>query len=247
MSYIASHLAHYNTVLTKFVAGDHVASLGDTGWADGIHLHLQDVPGARTISDFYRSNCKGRVVRPNIEAMLDMSVYGITLEFMALYGDTYYPGHEHFGIDATHTQNERLGIEQPLIFKVPIEIIERGKDDAFGNYIIFEVLWGQVNQPTPPPIPQAPQGQLYVNLQPQAGLVSIFKNCDKASGLLSEKVGALNPEKFGGLTYTALEINDAGTGHRNVVIETESFGSVWLQMDYDYRDLLNTQSYTLIK
>jgi hypothetical protein len=84
-------------------------------------------------------------------------------------------------------------------------------------------------------------------LQPQAGLVSIFKNCDKASGLLREKVGALNPEKFGGLTYTALEINDAGTGHRNVVIETESFGSVWVQMDYDYRDLLNTQSYTLIK
>jgi hypothetical protein len=96
------------------------------------------------------------------------------------------------------------------------------------------------------PAPQ-PTGQLYVNLQPEAGLVTVYKDCDKASGRLSREVGKLNPAQFGGLTYTALEINDAGTGHRNVVIDTSAFGGVWVQMDYDYRDLLPTQSYPLVK
>jgi hypothetical protein len=100
-----------------------------------------------------------------------------------------------------------------------------------------------VEQPKPP----TPSGQLYVNLQPEAGLVTVFKDCDKASGRLSKEVGKLNPAQFGGLTYTALEINDAGTGHRNVVIDTDAFGGVWVQMDYDYRDLTTTQSYPLVK
>ena len=150
MGYIASHLWHYNTQQKKFNAGDHVASLGDTGWADGIHLHLQDVPGATTITDFYRENCTGKVIRPNIEAMLDMNVYGITLDFMELWGNVYTKEKPHFGVDATHTECERLGLEQKLVFKVPIEIIETGFDKAFGNYIIFEVLWGQ-GTPTPEP------------------------------------------------------------------------------------------------
>jgi hypothetical protein len=138
MAYIISHLADYNSERNDFVKGDWVATLGNTGESFGIHGHLQDVPGATTISDFYRSNCTGKVIEPNINAILDMNNYTITLGYYNTSEEPYSPSRPHFGIDFITKSGDNK-----LIMNVPIQVIEKGFDSSFGNYIIFEVLWGQ--------------------------------------------------------------------------------------------------------
>jgi hypothetical protein len=138
MAYIISHLANYNVDKNDFVKGDWVATLGNTGESFGIHGHLQDVPGAKTITDFYRSNCTGKVIEPNINAILDMNNYTITLGYYNTSEEPYSPSRPHFGIDFITKSGDNK-----LIMNVPIQVIEKGFDSSFGNYIIFEVLWGQ--------------------------------------------------------------------------------------------------------
>jgi hypothetical protein len=230
--YILMHLSDYNRELSNFKSGDWVATSGDTGKGSGPHLHVGCVEKGflATLVDFFRGS--GLHVDPTENFGFDTTGQWVTLPWLAVDNEWYFPENPHLGVDWSFRFNK-------LISNKPITIHERGNHGDFGNYIIYSINESQ-------PAPQ-PSGQLYVNLQPEAGLVTVFKDCDKASGRLSKEVGKLNPAQFGGLTYTALEINDAGTGHRNVVIDTDSFGGVWVQMDYDYRDLTPTQSYPLVK
>jgi hypothetical protein len=150
MAYIISHLADYNSERNDFVKGDWVATLGNTGESFGIHGHLQDVPGATTITDFYRTICTGKVIRPAIESIIDMNNHEITLDYYVTDEKPYTPSKPHFGIDFI-VKNDP---EQKLVINVPIQIIEKSFDKSFGNYIIFEVLWDQVGNQAPAPKPQ---------------------------------------------------------------------------------------------
>lgn len=121
---------------TKLTPKQSIGEMGESGEAYGRHLHFQYQENSTKISNFYRGN--GTPLDPS----LITSKYGhptknaITLKFKSTE-EPYSKDRPHMGVDYsfnTTSDDNAYNVNVNAIIK------EVGADNAFGNYVIIELV-----------------------------------------------------------------------------------------------------------